>query len=251
MMFLIFVGLTWGATTRRRRFIFGAAAALGGLQLLIGPFGWFHRYEVDASIFLVFFCMRVLAERPGFLFGYFALGLLFCASPYIQGTEDTSAASLEIYRQQYQMHRFVTDFYDGDYAINDLGLASFERRPGAYVLDVAGIGSAEAAGQQGKTADWMEGIVRRHGIHLAILYPEWFDIPRSWTPVARMCEPNEQRVIVSQRCVVFYSTTPDAAETIRVDLKRFVPTLPPEVLFYFGHPGGGDAMWAPAAVHGQ
>ncbi len=232
MLFLIFVGLAWTATTRPRRFIFAGAALLGGLQIVIGRFGWFYRYEVYALIFLLMILLRVLAERPRFLFGYFVMGLVFCATPFIRATELTVASTEEIYRQQYQMHRFITEFYHDSFAVNDLGLVSYRRTSDAYVLDVYGLASVEASKQLTKTADWLEAIVGRHGISLAMLYPDWFQIPASWTPVAKMCVPHQQ-ININEPCMVFYSTTPEGEPAIRADLARFAPTLPPDVTFYF------------------
>ncbi len=224
----LFVGLTRSAETRARRYVCGGAAALGFLQLLIGRFGWFYRYEVYAIIFLTLLCLRVLAERPRYLFGFFSLGLVFCASSYIKATADTSTAALEVYEQQYQMHRFVTQFYTGDYAVNDLGWTSFERRPGAYVLDVYGLASVEASTHAEKSADWLSGIVRRYDVPLAILYPAWFHIPPGWHAIAQMCLPKAPTVVAYQ-CVVFYSTSPEREEEIRSDLERFSVTLPSAV----------------------
>ena len=232
VLFCIFVGLVWTAKTRLRRFVFLGAAFLGAAQILIGRFGWFYRYEVYALIFLLLICVRVLSERPKFMFGYFALGLLCCAAPFLQAMELTVAASKEIYRQQYQMHRFITEFYHGDYAVNDLGLVSFQRRPGVYVLDVFGLASVEASQEKSKSAAWLDGIVKRRKIHLAMLFPEWFHIPAAWTPVAKMCVPNPP-ITINEPCMVFYSVTPEATAGIRSDLTRFAATLPPDITFYF------------------
>jgi hypothetical protein len=130
------------------------------------------------------------------------------------------------------MHRFVTEFYPGDYAVNDLGLVSFQRRPGAYVLDVFGLASPEASRQAVKNAEWLQGITARHGVKLAMLYPEWFQIPSSWSPIAKMCQPRIP-VVSPIQCVLFYATTPDAAPEIRADLTRFAATLPKDVPMIF------------------
>lgn len=232
LLTLIFAALAWQTRERTRRYVYLGAAALGGLQLAVGAFGWFYRYQVYALIFLLMVCMKVLSERPRFLFGYFVMGLVFCASPFVVATETTIPAADEIYRQQYQERRFVTEFYRGNYAVNDLGLVSFERRPGAYVLDVYGLGSVEAAERSEKTAAWLEDVVKRHDADLAMLYPMWFDIPLSWTPVAKLCV-TQPPVNLPEPCMVFYSTSPAAEPGIREDLKRFAPTLPPLVKFYF------------------
>jgi hypothetical protein len=233
VLFFIFATLTYTATTRVRRYVFLGAAIVAGLQLAVGTFGWFYRYQVYALIFLVLLLMRVLAEKPRFIFGYFAMGLLFCASPFIVATETTPAAATEVYRQQNQMHRFVTEFYSGSYAVNDLGWPSFRRRPGTYVLDVYGLASLEAAEHPVKTAAWLEDVVKRHNVDLAMLYPEWFRIPLSWIPVAKLCLVEENPIAVGKSCIVFYSTSREAEPAIREDLKRFAATLPSGESFYF------------------
>lgn len=228
VFFLVFAGLTWTASTRMRRFVFGGACALAGLQLLVGPFGWFHRYEIYATIFLLSIWVGVVAERPRQMLGSFWMALVLCASMSIYNTAHTPGAAKEIYAQHYQVHRFLKDFYRGDYAVGDLGLASYQRAPGTYVLDVFGLGSVEAARQTNKSAAWLHDIVERHGIRLAVLNPHWFSIPLSWTPLAKMCLPH-QPLVAAEQCVVFYSTvdmSASEATALHAELQQFAQGLP-------------------------
>lgn len=246
VLFLIFVAMTLQSRSRARRFAFGGTALLGAAQLLVGRWGWFGRYEVYAVIFLTMICLYVLSEQRQFLFGYFVIGLIACATPYLTTTETTVHAARDVYRNQYQMHRFVTEFYRGNYAVNDLGLVSFQRRAGSFVLDVYGLASPDAARQQDKTADWLQGIVERHNVKLAMLFPEWFSIPTSWTPILKLCEPGPP-VVLEERCTVFYSTSLDANAEIRTAAEQFAKTLPPDVHFYFNpeRKWGGEAPEMP------
>jgi hypothetical protein len=243
---LLFSGLAWGEKLASRRFVFLGAAAVAALQLLLGPPRWYFRYEVYALIFLTLLCLRVLAERPRFLFGYYSLGLLFCASAFLAETPVIAIGAQEIYNQQYQMHRFVTGFYQGDYAVNDLGWASFDRRPGTYVLDLLGLASEQAATHPDKDAPWLENIVSRHRIPLTMIYAQWFHIPHSWTPVAELCASGPTTVAAHQ-CVLFYSTSADPVEqaTIRQDLERFSATIPPDDFLEIAHSPADVQMWAP------
>jgi hypothetical protein len=244
ILFLFFAGLARQAPTRARRFVFSGAALLGALQLTIGRFGWLARYEDYALIFLLLLCMRVLAERPRFSFGYFALGLFFCAFPYIQSEALIPQSSLEVFQQQYQMHRFVTAYYHGDYAVNDLGLVSFERTPKSYVLDLFGLASVEAARQTDKSPAWLESVVNRHQVPLAVIYPEWFHtMPPAWTSIAKMCTEAPHPVIVDHSCVVFYSTSTKYNAMIRADLQQFSQTLPRTVAFYLTQLPSEDSKW--------
>jgi hypothetical protein len=223
--------LTFRSRVWLHRWVYGGATLLGFLQLTIGRFGWFHRYEVYALIFLLMISLSVIVEYPRLRFIYIGLGLLLCASFYIAGTIVTPGSSHAIYLQQYQMHRFVREYYEGDYAVNDLGLTSFQRRSGVYVLDVYGLASAEAARQHIKTAPWLQSIVERHDIDLAILYPEWFEIPESWKPVGKMCAETHEHNHLAEKCVVFYSTNSRSDQIIDSDLTQFAKTLPNQALY--------------------
>ncbi len=138
------------------------------------------------------------------------------------------------------MHRFVTQFYTGNYAVNDLGMVSFERRPGAYVLDLYGLASAEALRVRNKPAAWLEQAARPHDAGLAMLYPTWFHIPPEWTPLARLCSPGN--VVASEPCMVFYSTGAAATPSLRAQLLEFGRTLPAGDSFQMDPPRSPDSL---------
>ena len=64
--------------------------------------------------------------------------------------QDRSPA-LYVYEQQFQMHRFLANFPGRIVAVNDLGLVSYDRPPGLYVLDLWGLASPEASYVTGTT----------------------------------------------------------------------------------------------------
>ena len=229
-----------------KRTVLSAAAVVGFLQLSIGRFGWMDRYEDYAVIFIALILLGGLADWfKGHLapsrFALASVGVLVLLAivdlPYVKSTRRSVLASEATYRQQDQMHRFVTEFYKGDYAVNDLGLVSYERRPGAYVLDVYGLASFEAARQSHKTAEWLEEIVARHNIEFAMLYPEWFDIPQQWTPVGRLCI-KRNLTHMGKPCVNFYATSPEAVAPLQAEVLSFAKTLPDTDAFYVSVQGG-------------
>ncbi|RXH57210.1 hypothetical protein [Granulicella sibirica] len=225
VLFLVLTYMTIRSRARAQRFVLGGSAMLAALQLLIGRFGWLYRYEVYAVIFLTLICMHMLARCEGFRFWHVSL-VVGAATFSMIGTARTVGASSGIYRQQYQMHRFVTGFYRGDYAVNDLGLVSFERRPGSYVLDIYGLASLQAAQQDDKTTAWLDRFVKRRGVALVMMYPEWFDdVPDSWTELGRMCEADPP-VSIGEGCVSFYSSTTDGTPVLREEVRAFAKTLP-------------------------
>jgi hypothetical protein len=211
--------------SRPRRFVIAGAMFVAASQILIGRFGWFHRYEVYALIFLGLIVVRLAADEPKIRFGYVALLLLFCAGPFVISALGPIRGAVEIDQQHYQMHRFVAEFYGQAVAVNDIGLVSYQRPQGVYILDVFGLASPEAAEQIDKTAPWLAGIVERHGVQMAMLYPDWFRIPSTWTPLAKMCL-DSQNLHVAERCVTFYSTSEATRQASLLSLQHFAPTVP-------------------------
>jgi hypothetical protein len=183
-------------------------------------------------IFMLAIALSVFAECSDMRFVYIIPPLLCCAAIDVQGMIVTPSSSDGIYLQQYQMNRFVTNFYEGDFAVNDLGLVSFQRRPGTYVLDLLGLASVGVPQRpEDRTAAWLEEIVRRHNVDLVIVFAEDFNIPKTWDPIGRMCIQSSEYVHNSFKCVVFYSANPRSDQIIRSDLERFQATLPTKVAY--------------------
>ncbi len=219
----------WNETDSQRRWALGGAALALLLQVLVGQNGWFTRYEVYAVIFGTMILVRLLEERPPFLFLYFAGGLLFIAMPYVLSTERVVETEMEIYGQQYQMHRFLRDYYHGNVAVNDLGLVAYGKPNGTYVLDLWGLASTEASTRQHKDAGWLRGITQRHDAALAMIYPSWFEsIPTDWMPLGSLC------LASTNHCSVFYSTEQTRRAELQGDLARFAKTLPATTEFLPG-----------------
>ena len=217
--------LAWRERERVRRFALAGAAAAAALHLLVGRFDWFHRYEVYLVFFAVLVVLEIVHERPRALLGWYALGLLGCCFPYIQALHDVVLSANQVYRQQYQTRRFLNDFYTGDVAVNDIGMVSYRRRPGMYVLDLWGLASADAAKQQFRTTAWMGNIVRAHHVGLVVIYPLWFPPPPpDWTPLGEICL-SDAPVVLGNSCVSYYET-PDAPAALESEFDRFVQTLP-------------------------
>ncbi len=229
ILFLTLAFLALRQTERARRFALWGAAAATGLQLLVGRFGWFHRYEVYIVFFSVLILMHVLHERERGLLGWYALGLLGCSFLYIQAIHDVVQASNQVYRQQYQTRRFLNDFYDGNVAVNDIGLVSYRRRPGMYVLDLWGLASAEAAEQKNRSTAWMDEIVRRHRVGLVVIYPLWFPpVPKDWKLVGELCL-NEPPLVLGGDCVSYYATPTASFSDLQDEFDDFAHTLPPGI----------------------
>ncbi|MBW8748266.1 MAG: hypothetical protein JF584_12020, partial [Acidobacteria bacterium] len=211
-------------------------------------FGWLHRYEVYATVFQVLvitgWALTKLTHRadrnasspfssasfrPSFA-GLLIL-LLLCGGISIKAIGETPFCSMTVYRQQYQMHLFLNRFYTGNLEVNDLGAMSFQRRPGTYVFDLAGLGSVEAQQQKKMDPEWMQSIAKKHNIELAVIYENWWPVPSTWTNLGRICEHRRGFVILGGPCVAVYSINPANNASIQKNLLTFASTLPPGVWY--------------------
>ncbi|MGD0901877.1 MAG: hypothetical protein ABR924_02945 [Terracidiphilus sp.] len=222
-----------------------------GAHAVAGQFGWLDRYEDYALLgaALIGICLMretirsVLANRKGRLIsfcGTAAALAVFCA-PYIGETWKVPLAANNIYEQQLQMHRFVNDFYRAPVAVNDLGLVSYHNPN--FVLDLGGLASEEARilKSDEADADAYRAFVDRNGVHLVVIYDEWFEgqIPASWVKVASM-DLSRECVSSNQKEVQFYATDASTAGKLRPELESFSRGLPPGVkLTIYG--AAGDA----------
>jgi hypothetical protein len=218
-----------------RRRVLAGAVVVAAMQLAVGRFNWFHRYEVYAVVFTALVAATALVERVRVPVWCVTLGLLALAWPYGQALWETPAAASNVYQQQYQMGRFEAEFYKGAVAVNDLGSVGYRRPAGVYVLDLWGLASPESARQAIKDADWLDAVTAAHGVGLAMIYPDWFDegAPDDWQPLGTMCVAGE-RVSVGRKCVVFYSTGVGDRVALTAEMAAFARTLPNEVRVALG-----------------
>ena len=227
--------LSFRERLRPARFLVAAAFFAALLQLIIGRFNWFHRYEVYAFVFTVMIAASALAESTRLRYRYLLAGLLALAWPYELALWETPVAAANVYQQQYQMHRFLAGFSGRVVAVNDLGLVSYDRPPGLYVLDLWGLASPEASRQSNKDNAWLDAITHAHGAALVILYPNWYPegVPDDWQALGTMCITS-RKVSVSRRCVAYYSTPLGDHAALESELAAFTNTLPSSVSMTLG-----------------
>src|SRR5262249_50097808 len=131
---------------------------------------------------------------------------------YAFALASTPLAANNIYDQQYQLHRFVVDYYKGPVAVNDLGQVAF-RNP-HYVLDFWGLGSAEAQRYRlhEPGGQWMQRLCREHGVDLILIYDDWFpNRPASWVRLGylKLLRP---KITPAEANVQFYARDAGSAE---------------------------------------
>lgn len=208
-----------------------AAAALA--HILVGEFGWFSRYEV----YILAACLAALLiawrdplkslhAQPMVL----ALVALFCVvgAPYLVTTVKTPGAAMNIETQQYQMHRFATEFFPGPVAVNDLGWVSW--RNDAYVLDLWGLGSEEArrlSTTGTRSPETIAALVAGRDVPYAMLYEEWFpdQLPPDWCRIAQLSTPE---ISAGSGTVEFFLIDGSREAELRAALESFAEVLPPQ-----------------------
>jgi hypothetical protein len=206
-------------------------------HLVAGAFGWFGRYEIyvlalGSAAVLVLYTDDISGVLTGPLraFGAATLIWLVAQAGYVLTTLRTPRAAHEVYLQQFQMHRFATEFWNRPVAVNDLGWVAYGNPN--YVLDLWGLGSEVARvarAKAGSDAAWMERLVQQHHVGLAMIYAAWFpQRPTDWVELATL-KLNGPPVIAGDRTVTFFATTPATRAELENALRRFAPTLPPGV----------------------
>jgi hypothetical protein len=204
-----------------------------------GRMGWLYRYEdylVLGTLMIVAYLFQtqihdLLAGKDRSVWKRAAVVALIAACfPYVSNTIFTPVAANNVFEQQYQMARFVRDYWRAPVAVNDLGLVCF-RNPD-YVLDLGGLASERARAMMGSNAgaDAYRDLVNGASIRLVIVYDEWFQgrIPKSWRKVASM-DLSRRSISSAEPQVQFYAADSSAIPVLRTELEAFRKTLPPEV----------------------
>ena len=211
-------------------------------HLLLGRFGWFARYEVyvmASTLGMVIYLYRrpvqaLLAQVNAVMFAVFvSAAVIIIGFPYVYSTLRTPLAANNIYEQQYQMHRFVRDYYPEPVAVNDLGWVSYRNHN--YVLDFWGLGSIDAlhARKSGQDGEWMDRLAKKHGVNLAMIYDPWFpQKPGAWIPMGQLLL-GKKKMTPAEDAVTFYALNAESADAIRSALVEFQKQLPPGVSFVF------------------
>lgn len=217
------------------------------LHFFAGSYGWYNRYEIYILAFelIVIVCLFLPLIDKGLIWlnkiGLnqlyaiaFAVGVTsIIAAPYIYGLYTIPKAANNIYEQQYQMHRFVVDYYKKPVAVNDLGYVSYQNSN--YVLDLWGLGSQKALKSRlnSDNTNWKQDLIGKANVRLVMIYDSWFDdIPDEWIKVGEL-HLGKQRITPASYSVSFYAINQDAYSEIFKKIKLFSETLPTGVEFKF------------------
>ncbi|RKX91526.1 MAG: hypothetical protein DRP84_11495 [Spirochaetes bacterium] len=236
----------WGNKIKRRQLATVTIFAVF-LHFIAGSYGWFHRYEIYILAFELvvilylflplisdrFFNSNKLTFNLLSAIAFASVVAVFIGGPYVISLFMIPVASNNIYEQQYQMHRFVVEYYKKPVAVNDLGYVSYKNSN--YVLDLWGVGTPKAlkARLNSDKANWMQVLTDKANVKLVMIYDEWFnDIPDKWIKIGEL-HLGKRKITPAHSSVAFYVTNKDSYPEILRKLVLFSKTLPVGVQFKF------------------
>jgi hypothetical protein len=154
------------------------------------------------------------------------MGIFFiCSEIYVPTISLTPSASTTIYVQQYQMHRFATEFFPYPVALNDLGWMSYGNK--AYILDLAGLASdtIRVIRQRGAwTPEFIRDLALQKGIVYAMIYRSWMpSIPSEWCLVGVL---KTFSTVAGDYLVSIYLINPAYRQQMEAALDKWEKTLP-------------------------
>ncbi|HEY9151685.1 MAG TPA: hypothetical protein VIN60_02275, partial [Anaerolineales bacterium] len=242
--FLLFLyGALFYFSNTEDKWISAWGAGAVALHLLAGSFGWLFRYEIYIWAVIVFgnayiyrrHLIQFLTNNSMLkVVTFISISVLLLCANYVSTVFTTPLASSNIYKQQYQMRRFVLDYLHQPVGVNDIGWISYQNPN--YVLDFYGLasfGSPEFS-QRKTDSQWMETLAQDHDVRLAMIYQDAFlnQIPADWILLGQLYL-RDLRIAPAESIVTFYATNPVYAPQLRALIEKFIPTLPPGADFVF------------------
>ncbi|MCA0041899.1 hypothetical protein [Celeribacter litoreus] len=214
--------------------VVGAAAVA---HVLVGHWGWYGRYEayiMATVVGAVLYVWTPVLSSPRARSAKLVLLLVltFVSNRnYITPLLTTHLAARNVYEQQYQMHRFATEFFPETTAVNDLGWVAY--RNDNYVLDLWGLGSEivrQNWAQYGLTTNWVEEIAEDKDAVFAMVYPAVFttELPPEWCHMGTI---RTNRVMSAYENVGFFLIDRSREADMREALNAFKQTLPADTRF--------------------
>jgi hypothetical protein len=166
-------------------------------------------------------CERATRARTGI----FATALVLVFAGYATQTLAVPEMARKEYLGPFQLHRFVTEFYRGAVATDQLGYVNYDNPN--YVLDLSGLSSetVRRARADRRSTDWMDDLLSKRRIGLAIIDSENIEtVPERWSEVAELEPPGGHGP--ADNHIRFYAARPQDRPEIATALRRFASTLP-------------------------
>jgi hypothetical protein len=211
----------------RYRYLWLVVVLVLYMHLLGGGYGFLGRYEayaVTAMIIGLGSALPSILPRVGRQIAF--MGIFFiCSEIHVPTISLTPSASTTIYVQQYQMHRFATEFFPYPVALNDLGWMSYGNK--AYILDLGGLASdtIRVIHQRGTwTPEFIRDLALQKGIVYAMIYRSWMpSLPSEWCLVGVLKTFN---TVAGNDKVSIYLINPAYRQQMEAALDEWEKTLP-------------------------
>lgn len=225
--------------------------ALAGLaHLMLGQVGWMDRYEHYIIVSLIAGLTLAMAGLSGAdhrrMAVVLTIALALSAATYLPHLRDFAYAPRGLHLQQAEMARFARQI-EAPVAVNDLGRVTWQNPN--YVLDVIGLGSAEAlAARQSRTANdpaWLAPLLTAHGVRLAMVYDNWFGAEMKssgWAKIGTLGQEPAHLGALGSVEVAFYAP-PDQADALTAAARNWAKNLPEGATFKLGaRDGSGEIL---------
>lgn len=221
------------------------------LHLQFADTGWFYRYEAYLMVLSVLtvglWAARVLSTEKWAVIrgpamgrsGYALVAILALGSSAVlawrceRGLAEVPIACHNIFEQQYQMGRFLHEFYNGKgVGANDVGAIDY--LADIRLVDTYGLANLDVLrARRTHTYDHtvIERLLKQRGVRVLILYDGWplmygGALP-TWTPVGEWTIPNN--IICGSNTVIFYAPDPALVPELMHALQEFAPRLPGDI----------------------
>lgn len=211
--------------------------------------GWSYRYQsflVALGILIIgiilFKYVQAWLNQAGFVkwtitILIFAVPLLYFGISAVVLMVKTPRASTNIYEQQYQMGKFLKQFYNGKgVALNDIGTSNFFAD--IKCVDLWGLSNLEISKLRrggNFTEQKIREISEKHNVSVSIVYDSWFAegdstiLPKEWKRTGKWKITNN--VIAGDSIVSFYALSSEEAELLSRSLEDFSNSLPRTVMY--------------------
>jgi hypothetical protein len=218
------------------------------LHMQLGSVGWFFRYEAYITALGILVNGYILLNRwsefrniyfqsTNFLKITISVLAFFILMPLIARSVDstltTTKAQKNILEQQFQMTRFIQNYYQQDtIAINDIGMVSYYTD--AKIVDVWGLANNETGNAilgNYYNSEFFEKFLNEHNVKLVISYESLFGKPgvrpEDWLLVATWRV--HDNYVLGDDLLGFYSKKEDIPELLD-NLEKYSAILPKDIL---------------------
>lgn len=199
-----------------------------GIQFRYSPFIW------SWLILLFIEVVDISHYRDKKVWGsllIFGVAFISAFRSFPAGSILSPVASSNIYRQQYQMSRFIKEYLKEPVAINDIGLVSYENTH--PILDLLGLGNPHIKRGKDINDNYLRELIRDKNITFVMIYHEFFpSLGEKYTHLGILML-NEYRRSPASKNVHFYTSDPAKKQYYYNKIREFSKTLPRNAEFVF------------------